>query len=417
LSNGAGKGYATSRLHRQGAKGRAGFTMMDRVLVVDDEKIILELTSMILRSKGYEVLTADSGRLGLEIVERDAPSVVLLDYMMPGMDGMTALRQIRDLFPDTYVVMFTGKGSEEIAVELMKAGASDYILKPFNNQDLVERIENVLRIRRIELHNRELRSERDRLLREIEEWNLELERRVEEKTLELERAHTEILQAEKLVALGHLSAGMAHEIRNPLNSISLFAQILKGGLAADAEKLLYLEKILSEVDRIDNILVRLLAASKRPRFELQSVAMAEVIDRALEACSAQAKAQGVTVNRRFQTMPPPIQADATEIEQIFSNLFGNALYEMQQGGALEVCLSHDEKEIHIELSDTGGGIPKENLGQIFDPFFTTKEKGTGFGLSVVLRIVKTYGGRISVDSVIGEGTTFHIRLPLTLKAP
>jgi len=312
--------------------------------------------------------------------------------------------------------MFTGKGSEEIAVELMKGGASDYILKPFNNQDLVERIENVLRIRRIELHNRELREERERLLREIEQWNLELERRVEEKTVELERAHAEILQAEKLVTLGHLSAGMAHEIRNPLNSISLFAQILKGGLAADAEKSLYLEKVLKEVDRIDNILVQLLATSKRPRFELQAVSIAEVIDRALEACSAQVKAQGVTVRRRFLSLPPPIQADPTEIGQIFSNLFTNALYEMRQGGTLEVCLDHDEKAIAIKVSDSGGGIPRENLGQIFDPFFTTKEKGTGFGLSVVLRIVKTYGGSINLDSVIGEGTTFHIRLPLSLKS-
>ena len=387
--------------------------MADRLLVIDDERIILELTSMILRSKGYEVLTADNGRLGLEIVERDAPALVLLDYMMPGMDGMSALRQIRERFPDTYVVMFTGKGSEEIAVELMKGGASDYILKPFNNQDLVERIENVLRIRRIELHNRELREERERLLREIEEWNLELERRVEEKSAELERAHNEILQAEKLAALGHLSAGMAHEIRNPLNSISLFAQILKGGLAEDVEKSSYLDKVLKEVDRIDNILVQLLAASKRPRFELQAVSIAEVIDRVLEACSVQVKAQGVTVRRRFLTLPPPIQADSTEIEQIFSNLFANALYEMRAGGTLEVGLSHDEQEIAIIVKDSGGGIPRENLGQIFDPFFTTKEKGTGFGLSVVLRIVKTYGGRISADSVVGEGTTFHIRLPLS----
>jgi len=391
--------------------------MMDRVLVVDDERIILELTSMILRSKGYEVLTADSGQRGLQIVEQQAPSLVLLDYMMPGMDGMTVLRQIRQRFPDTYVVMFTGKGSEEIAVELMKAGASDYILKPFNNQDLVERIENVMRIRRIELHNRELREERERLLREIEEWNLELERRVEEKSAELEQAHAEILQGEKLAALGHLSGGMAHEIRNPLNSIGLFAQILKGGLAGDAEKVSYLDKIMKEVDRIDNILIHLLSASKRTRYELQAVSISEVIDRVLDACGVQFQAQGVEVRRRFVSIPPPIQADATEMEQIFSNLFVNALYEMQQGGTLSIDLSHDEKGIVVDVADTGKGIPREHLSQIFDPFFTTKQKGTGIGLSVVLRIVKTYGGRISVDSVIGAGSTFHIRLPLEPNTP
>lgn len=385
--------------------------MSEKVLVIDDEKIILDLTSMILRSRGYQVLTAEGGREGLATIEREQPAVVLLDYMMPVMDGMTVLKQIRECFPATYVIMFTGKGSEEIAVELMKTGASDYVLKPFNNQDLIDRIEHVMRLRRIELQNRELEAERRRLLQEIEEWNRELERRVEEKTRELERAHAEIVQAEKLATLGHLSAGMAHEIRNPLNSISLFAQILKTGVAEESERLAYADKILKEIDRIDDILVKLLATSKRPRFDLQQVSMAEVIDRVLDAIDEQVKAQGVEVERVFEKVPPPILADALEIEQIFSNLFLNSLHEMPGGGGLGVHLAHDDKEIRVAVSDTGAGIPAENLNKIFEPFFTTKAKGTGFGLSVVLRIVKTYRGRIWVESEPGR-TVFHIRLPL-----
>ncbi len=386
--------------------------MSEKVLVVDDEKIILDLTSMILRSRGYHVLTAQGAQEGLQIIARENPAVVLLDYMMPVMDGMTALRRIRQEFPDTYVIMFTGKGSEEIAVELMKAGASDYVLKPFNNQDLVDRIDNVLRLRRIELHNRELEEERIRLLQEIERWNRELERRVEEKTQALEKAHAEIVQAEKLATLGHLAGGMAHEIRNPLNSISLFAQILKSGVGEEGERLIYAEKILKEVDRIDDILIQLLATSKRPRFELQQVSIDRVIDRVLGSFEGQVKAQNVTVRRHFERIPPPIMADALEIEQIFSNLFVNSLYAMADGGELNIFLAHDEKEVRIAVSDTGGGISRENLGKVFEPFFTTKAKGTGFGLSVVLRIVRTYKGSIRVESEPGEGTTFHIRLPL-----
>ena len=386
--------------------------MSEKILVIDDERIILDLTSMILRSRGYHVLTAEGGIRGLEVIERESPSVVLLDYMMPVMDGMTALKEIRERFPDTYVIMFTGKGSEEIAVELMKAGASDYILKPFNNQDLVDRIEGVMRLRRIELHNRELEEERTRLLQEIEEWNRELERRVEEKSRELERAHAEMVLAEKLATLGHLSAGMAHEIRNPLNSISLFAQILKSGVGEEAERTGYADKIIKEVDRIDGILVNLLATSKRPRFDLEQVSIAETIDRALATLGEQMKVQNIRVDRRFDKIPPPITADSLEIAQIFSNLFTNAVYEMRQGGTLSVHLTHDDQNILIGVSDTGGGIPPENLKKIFEPFFTTKSKGTGFGLSVVLRIVKTYRGQIRAENAPGGGAVFRIRLPL-----
>jgi hypothetical protein len=185
------------------------------ILVIDDEKIILDLTAIILKNRGYNVYTAADACTGLELIENTNPEIVMLDYMMPGMDGLSALKEIRQHFPDTYVIMFTGKGSEEIAVEMMKAGASDYILKPFNNKDLIERIDNVLRIRRVELKNRELLREREILLAEIAAWNQELEARVEEKTEALQKAHAEIVQAEKLATLGYLSAGMAHEIRNP----------------------------------------------------------------------------------------------------------------------------------------------------------------------------------------------------------
>jgi hypothetical protein len=390
--------------------------MPERILVVDDEPIILELATMVLTSRGFEVLCADSGQACLEIVEREAPALVLLDYMMPVMDGMTTLRCLRQKYPDTYVIMLTGKGSEQIAVEVMKAGAADYILKPFKNQDLVERIENVLRIRRIEIHNRELRQERERLLSEIEGWNMELERRVAEKTRELEQAHAEILQAEKLAALGHVSAGMAHEIRNPLNAISLFAQILKPALAHDAEKAGYIDKLLHEVDRIDSILIKLLDASKRPQFSPEPVCLLDIINRILEDFGDQLKASGVQVEKHCAHLLPPMMADVSEIEQIFSNLFANALYEMQHGGVFGIRVEHDGENIRVVVSDTGSGIPAENLSKIFDPFFTTKSKGTGFGLSVVLRIVKSYNGHIKVTSNAGEGTVFHLELPLAQPA-
>ncbi len=386
--------------------------MSGRILVVDDETLILDLAVMLLTTRGYEVITAESGEECLATAEREKPCLVLLDYMMPGMDGMTTLREMRQRFPDTYVIMLTGKGNEQIAVEVMKAGAADYILKPFRNQDLIDRIDNVLRIRRIEIHNRELRLERERLLNEIKGWNSELERRVAEKTLELEQAHAEILQAEKLATLGHLAAGMAHEIRNPLNAISLFSQILKPVLADDPERAGYIDKLLGEVDRIDDILVQLLASSKQPRGATQSVFLQEVIERILSNLNDQLEAHNIKLICELETGLPPITANNAEVEQIFTNLFTNAIYEMRQGGELGVRLARDRDRLQIEVSDTGLGISPENLSKIFDPFYTTKPKGTGFGLSVVLRIVKTYQGHIKAQSEIGQGTVFQIEFPV-----
>lgn len=386
--------------------------MREKLLVIDDEKVIRDLTAMVLRSKGFEVFLADNAQAGYAVIEDQSPAVVLLDYMMPEVNGMAALREIRRRFPQTYVIMFTGKGNEEIAVELMKTGASDYIPKPFSNTNLVDRIENVLRLREIELRNIELIKERERLRSEIEGWNRELEQRVEEKTAELEKAHAEILQAEKLAALGHLSAGMAHEIRNPLNSISLFVQILQSGLGNDPEMMSYAEKIIQEVERIDSILVKLLATSKRSPFQLRSIFLQDVIDDVLNRFKDQISAQGVELIKEYESLPPAILADFDELSQVFSNLFSNSLFEMATGGVLEIHLRHHEKQAQVTVRDTGGGIAQDHLNQIFDPFFTTKKKGTGFGLSVVLRIVKTYGGRIHVSSTSGEGTCFDIWLPL-----
>ena len=380
------------------------------IVVIDDDTHILELIELILAKRGYGVFTASSARAGIEIVAEMQPELVLLDYMMPEMDGLTALREIRTRFPNTYVVMFTGKGNEEIAVELMKGGASEYILKPFNNRDLVDRLDNVLRIREIELHNKLLQEEHIRLLKEIDNWNQELQRRVQEKSEALQKAQSEIAQSEKLAALGYLSAGMAHEIRNPLNSISLFIQLMRQS-TVDPEQLDYQGKILKEIDRIDDIIRKLLDASRRTRTIADNIYIDRIIDNALEVFSPQIEAGKITVSRSYGSSLPPIKADPTELEQIFTNLFLNALDEMKPGGHLSVQAGSEGERVVVRVADSGGGIPDTVLPNIFDPFFTTKAKGTGMGLPVVKRIARIYDGNIAVESTSANGTVFRLDFP------
>ena len=382
-----------------------------RILVIDDEESILNLVAIILGNQGYTVEKANNALKGMGLVASFNPELVILDYMMPGMDGLQALKQIKSSFPDTYVIMFTGKGSEEIAVELMKSGASDYIIKPFNNKNLIERVQNVLKIRRVEISNRELTVEREQLLQEIKAWNEELELRIKKESEALKKAHSEVVQSQKLATLGYLAAGMAHEIRNPLNSIALFVQLIKEGVN-DLEKIEYIDKILKEVDRVDATLGKLLDTARRPRFELTEVSICDVIQKAIDSFTPQISAQGIELNYTFRSNIPHLIADPAEIQQIFTNLLLNAVDEMKDSGRLDIDLDYDSNDIVILVSDSGGGIPEEHLPNIFDPFFTTKSRGTGMGLPIVLRIVKNYGGKIEITNTGNSGTTFLIRLPI-----
>jgi len=384
----------------------------EKILVVDDEKSIVELTVLLLKKWGFDVVTASNGEECLKMVEEHHPGLVLLDYMMPVMSGIDALQLINKHYPDTYVIMFTGKGSEDVAVEVMKAGAADYIRKPFVNGSLKDRIDKVLFARKIEIENREILHEREMLQNEIKLWNEKLEQRVREKSDELEQAHKEILQSEKLAALGHISAGMAHEIRNPLNSINLFAQILQTAEGLDEENCEYVSKIIQEVERIDNILVQMLASSPGKDSLPHRVAIPEIIDKVVSDCYARIKKQNIELVLNVDKDVPCIAADSLEIEQIFTNLIGNALYEMPDGGVLTIALHSNSEKLWFSVTDSGRGIEEENIKYIFDPFFTTKDNGTGFGLSVVMRIVSSFGGKVHVSNVPGSGARFSVEIPL-----
>jgi signal transduction histidine kinase len=174
---------------------------------------------------------------------------------------------------------------------------------------------------------------------------------------------------------------------------------------------------MKEISRIDGILRKLLDAVKRPKFEIKKVHLDEIIDNTLDFFRSRIEMHKVKVERDYRRIPPAIQADPLEMEQIFSNLFVNSIDEMHDGGILKVFLDHNDSNIHIHVSDTGKGIPHENLNKIFDPFFTTKKIGTGLGLSVVLRIVKTYNGKIEVRNTGGKGAHFCISLPLSDSKP
>lgn len=380
------------------------------VLVVDDDPAIQGLLAAMLLRRGYQVITAGSAAEGLILVAEHKPELILMDYQLPDRDGLSVLQEIKTHHPSSYVIMATGRGNEELAVELMKAGASEYLLKPFDARILPDRVDAVLKLREIELANQALQAEREHLLLEIETWNRELQTRVQERTEALHRAQSEIAQTEKLAALGYLAAGMAHEIRNPLNSISLFTQLLGQGVE-EMEIGDYLGKILKEVDRIDGIIRKLVDAANRSRLVVDDIRLDQVVKDALDIFSPQIDARRIQVSFTCAEAVPPIKADRTELEQIITNLLMNAIEELPQGGELSIRIDCPEGLFAIRVADNGSGIARDHLDSIFKPFFSTKSRGTGIGLPVARRIARLYHGDVTVEQTSKNGTTFLVTIP------
>jgi len=265
---------------------------------------------------------------------------------------------------------------------------------------------------------------------DLERWSRTLETRVEDATRELEAAHRRMLLVEKMASLGKLSAVVAHEINNPLAGIATYARLLRrqaerraaaGGPAADAETLRALELVESEAVRCGNIVRNLLTFARAPGSRFAAEDLGPILERCAALVRHQAELQDVVL--RTETGPdlPKVECDASQVQQVVLALSMNALESMPKGGSLVLRAAKDPAEdgVLVEVADTGCGIPAEVLPHVFEPFFTTKQegKGVGLGLAVVYGIVQRHGGRVDVESKVGAGTTFTVRLPRRRAAP
>jgi PAS domain S-box-containing protein len=218
-----------------------------------------------------------------------------------------------------------------------------------------------------------------------------------------------IMQSEKLQALARISAGLAHEIGNPLTSISSYVQVLKemdlGDFANQA-----LEVISKHILRISEIIRNISSFAKPSRGEVFPTRVSEVLEGSLSLVKFDKRMKDIKINLNLKEVPE-VLVDPNQLSQVFINLILNAGDAMPEGGELTIETKEEDGFVLISFRDTGIGIPPENLPHIFDPFFTTKEKGTGFGLSVSYSIIKNFGGDILVESEVGKGSTFTVKLP------
>ena len=379
-------------------------------------------------------------KMALQLLELNSFDICLFDYRLGEMDGIELLRRVRKRGINTPVIILTGQGDHEIAVEAMKNGATDYRTKgSLTPETLVQSIRLSIQLRTEEDRRKVAENQLKKSNEDIQATNVELQKSMEK----LQEAQNHILRSEKLASIGRLAAGVCHEILNPLNIISGHTQALNLERENDISLAEDLSSIMEEIYRIEKIVGGLLKFSRKEDMELKNVDIHEELNSVLSIMENDMHLDNIEVVRNFGSNLPRIKIDADRMRQVFLNLINNARYAMEGGGVLTVTTETIAKEqrrdrrksdaemepekieiyqetyLRIKISDTGVGIKKEDMLKLFDPFFTTKpeDKGTGLGLSVCYTIIEKHSGTIEVESEYGKGATFIVELPCPISSP
>jgi two-component system NtrC family sensor kinase len=390
-------------------------TLQAKILVVDDTPQNVKLLTDLLAAPHYAVVTAASGHEALEQVEKETPDLILLDVLMPKMNGYEVCRKIRDspvtaLLP---VIMVTGLDPSQERVKGIEAGADEFIAKPINRPELLARVRSLLRIKA--LHDTVKRQ-----ATELFEANAQLSHTLDE----LRTTQIHLIQSEKMAALGKLVAGLAHEINTPLGAITSNTNLLDRGfkrlgpsVAEQGTTLLTtLEPLLhtnaEACQRISAIVKNLKTFARLDEAEWKSADFREGMESTLTLVHHLHKGR-IQMIREYQEIPP-VKCHPGQINQVFMNLLVNAIQAIEGPGKIWIRMGLEGDNVKVEIQDTGIGIAETHLLRIFDPGFTTKGVGvgTGLGLSICYRIIAEHQGTIHVASQDGRGSTFTMHLPI-----
>lgn len=407
------------------------------LLVEDDEDDAFFIKDLISEGELQPrpvIKHAPNPQSALDYLDNADFDVCLFDFRLGEMDGIDLLKTVRQKDITTPIIFLTGQGDQEVAVEAMKSGATDYRTKgSLTSESLFQSIRFAMQLRKEEERRKQAEEQLKKYNEELSRANNELQVSMKK----LQSAQDQILRSEKLASIGRLAAGVCHELLNPLNIISGHVQALLLEREQDESLNEDLESIMEEIGRIEKIVGGLLKFSRKEDMELTFVDVNEEVESVLSIMEKDMQIDNVQVVRNFAPDLPTIKIDANRMRQVFLNLTNNARHAMERGGILTVTTETyikkqkqnrrktdlntppeaipviQEKFIRIKFADTGTGIKEEDMVKLFDPFFTTKpeDQGTGLGLSVCYTIIEKHSGTIEVESKPGEGATFIIKLP------
>lgn len=373
------------------------------ILIVDDEPRNLRILEEIL-GEDFELMIANSGDQALEMLNKECPDLVLLDIMMPGINGYEVCKKIRNnpALKFAHVILVSGKAMVEERLEGYRAGADDYITKPFVPEELYAKALVFLKLTKVE--------------RELDSLNSDLEAKVKLRSEQLSKA-------ERAAFIGMHTAEIAHDMNNPLAVINLNMSLLEAKYPGEKK----LETVNKSVEKIISIIRSILQASREDNdHKTSDFCINDVIESELKLFELDSFFQKqVKVEKNLQQLPY-FRGQVSHFSRCIGNLIKNAVDSLhgRDKKNLKISTSLLNKDIIIKIEDSGGGIAPENLEKIFDPFFTTKPikskdggpTGTGLGLPSVKRMLEGYGGKIEFSSNLEVGTLVTINLPLSDRA-
>jgi signal transduction histidine kinase len=406
-------------------------TGRQRIVLADDNADLRAYIARILADAGYDVCAMADGEAALAAIrDKPMPDLVLTDVMMPRLDGFGLLRAIREdaTVRDLPVVMLSARAGEEASIDGLNAGADDYLVKPFSARELLARVRNNLNM--VRLRNsvaedeRRFRRQAEAAQEELQSLNDTLEQRVQAEVAERARAEAELLQAQKMDAIGRVAAGVAHDFNNLLQALTGSLEMI---LAEAVDRPVVVEwgqVALRATQRGKDLTDRLLSYSHKQVLSARPVMIDALFSGLYELVSHLFETK-VTAKTTLTIVPCSpglaVLADVGQLQAAMINLTVNALDAMKRGGCLRISAYAADADpaivptgryTVISVADTGCGMDEGTLARACEPFFTTKGlNGTGLGLSMVQGFAQQSGGEAHITSVPGEGTTIDLWLP------
>ena len=393
-----------------------------KVLVVDDEESVVVTIKAILQLDGYNVATTTSGAQARAMVRDTEYDLVLTDLRLEDGDGLDVLKAVRESYPETVTIMLTGYASLESAIQALRAGAYDYLVKPSEVEELRSTVARGIERRRL---GQELRQR----VAELADLNASLQERIDDATAELKERYEQLKELDRMKS--QFLSIASHELKTPITAMSGFLQVAlrrvgrlsEGEAAAPVAEGLrgiteQLEVVYRQTGKLARLVDELLDVSRiqtgRIEFRYGNVDLSELANEVATRMQLTTTAHEISVHRDSQNV---VTADRDHLEQVLNNLVTNAIKYSPSGGAITIDVRPDDGGVRLSVTDQGIGIPAEELESIFGLFYRSPDRaardaaGMGLGLYISKEIVVRHGGRIWAESGGAKGSTLNVVIP------